>query len=144
MKGRAFYDDVSDALANFLPPKLRNFSSYCTSHNIKVWFGEVTREHYEVQSIRRRSGYELEIGFHAEYAEASENEEVLERFAASETVWRKDLGKEPEAGRFLGSQTRTWRRISEVWPQTEDPEVAVDAAERLAAYIRAFEPIRAG
>src|SRR6266851_6235571 len=49
MKGRALYDDVSDALANFLPPKLRNFSSYCTSHNIKVWYGDVTREHYEVQ-----------------------------------------------------------------------------------------------
>jgi hypothetical protein len=142
VRGRAFYDDVSDALAGFLPPSLRNFSSYRTSHNIKVWYGEQTREHYEVQSIRRRSGYELEIGFHAEYKDAETNETVVERIASESERWRKALGSQPEVGAFVGYQTRTWRRISEVWPSDDDPEIAVEAAERLAAYIRALEPIR--
>jgi hypothetical protein len=96
-----------------------------------------------VQSIRRRSGYELEIGFHAEYKDAEANEGVVERIASEERRWRKSLGKDPEVGRFIGYQTRSWRRISEVWPSDDDPEIAVEAAERLAAYIRALEPIRA-
>jgi hypothetical protein len=143
VRGRAFYDDVSDTLAGFLPPSLRNFSSYRTSHNIKVWYGEDgSREHYEVQSIRRRKGYELEIGFHAEYKDAERNDECVERIAAKEKAWRKTLGPQPEVAPFVGYQTRTWRRISEIWSELDDPELAVDAAERLAAYIRAIEPIR--
>jgi hypothetical protein len=142
VKGRTFYDDVSDALAGFLPPSLRTFSSYRTSHNIKVWYGEGTQEHYEVQSIRRRKGYELEIGFHAEHRDAERNVECVEAIAAKEKAWRKSLGAQPEVARFVGYQTRTWRRISEIWTELDDPELAVDAAERLAAYIRALEPIR--
>jgi hypothetical protein len=141
MRGRAFYDDVYDAFTGFLPPQLRDFKSYRTSHNIKVWYG-AGGEHYEVQSIRRRTGYELEIGFHSEHRDAAQNEEVIDSLAAQEKKWRKALGSEPEAGRFLGSQTRTWRRLSEVWPATDDPDVAVDAAHRLAAYICALEPLR--
>ena len=95
-----------------------------------------------MQSIRRRTGYELEIGFHAEHKEASRNREVIDLLAANEKAWRKALGSEPEAGAFIGYQTRTWRRLSEVWPATDDPEIAVDAAERLAAYICALEPLR--
>ena len=95
MKGRAFYDDVYDAFTGFLPPGLRHFASYRTSHNIKVWYG-TDREHYEVQSIRRRTGYELEIGFHAEYKEASRNEEVIELLAANEKAWRRALDEPRE------------------------------------------------
>jgi hypothetical protein len=141
MRGRAFYEDVYDAFTGFLPPTLRDFKSYRTSHNIKVWYGS-GGEHYEVQTIRRRSGYELEIGFHAEHREAQQNDEVIEALTAKEKTWRRALGAEPEAGKFLGSQTRTWRRLSEVWPATDDPDVAVDAAQRLAAYISALEPLR--
>lgn len=142
MRSRAFYDDVSDALVNFLPPHLRDFQSYRTSHNVKVWYGDAVREHYEVQSIRRRSGYDLEIGFHAEYAERDRNDAVLERFASREKAWRKQLGTGPETGPFIGYRTGSWRRLSELWPAVKDPEVAVEAAERLAAYILALEPIR--
>lgn len=142
MRGRAFYDDVSDALNSFLPPSLRGFSSYRTSHNIKVWFGQEAREHYEVQSIRRRKGYELEIGFHTEHSDADRNEDVVEGLVSIEKRWRKELGKEPEAGQFVGYQTRTWRRISELWEAVDSPDLAVEAAERLAAYIRALEPLR--
>ncbi len=141
MRGRAFYDDVYDAFTGFLPPSMRDFQSYRTSHNIKVWYGS-GREHYEVQSIRRRKGYELEIGFHAEHKEASQNQDVLDLLAGKEKTWRKALGAEPEAGAFIGYQTRTWRRLSEVWPETDDPDVAGDAAQRLAAYICALEPLR--
>jgi hypothetical protein len=146
MRGRHFYDDVSDALAGFLPPSMRAFSSYRTSHNIKVWYGDGAQEHYEVQSIRRRKGYELEIGFHAEYRDAERNDECVGRIASKEKTWRKTLGAKPEVAPFVGYQTRTWRRVSEIWtePVTNDPELAVDAAERLAAYIRALEPIRTG
>lgn len=142
MRSKAFYDSVSDALANFLPPSLRDFASYRTSHNIKVWFGEENREHYEVQSIRRRNGYQLEIGFHAEYKETARNDEVVERLVSREKNWRKALGKTPEIGNFIDYQSGTWRRISELWSDVDDLEAAIDAAERLAAYIRAFEPLR--
>jgi hypothetical protein len=54
------------------------------------------------------------------------------------------LGKKPEAGGFIGVQTETWRRLSEVWEDRVDdgPETAVDAAERLATYIKTLEPLR--
>ena len=48
----------------------------------------------------------------------------------------------PKKGPFLGRQ-KNWRRISEVWDGdglTED--AAVEAAERLGAYIEALEPLR--
>jgi len=141
VRGRAFYDDVFDAFTGFLPPDMRSFDSYRTSHNIKVWYRD-DKEHYEVQSIRRRTGYELEIGFHAEYPDAARNDELVERLSASEKSWRSTLGIKPEVGPFLGTRFRAWRRISEVWPASDDPELAVDAAERLATYIRALEPIR--
>ena len=141
MRGRAFFEDVYDAFTGFLPPTLRDFKSYRTSHNIKVWYG-TGGEHYEVQTIRRRNGYELEIGFHAEHKEAGDNESCLQRLVEKEKRWRSVLGKEPEVGAFIGTRFRAWRRISELWPASDDPEIAVDAAQRLAEYITALEPIR--
>lgn len=165
VRGRAFYDTVSGLLGNFLPPELRGFSSYFTAHNLKVWYdADDNREHYEVQvvspsavkdtktlperGVRTPKGRRappstpmLEIGFHAEHKQAEHNEEVLDRLLEREKTWRRALGSEPEVGDFLGRQ-RVWRRISELWPEEEADELAVDAAERLAAYIRAIEPIR--
>lgn len=148
VRGRAFYDTVSGLLGNFLPPELRGFSSYFTAHNLKVWYGaDDNREHYEVQVVapsvvKGAKAPMLEIGFHAEHKQAEHNEEVLDRLLEREKTWRRALGSEPEVGDFLGRQ-RVWRRISELWPEEEADELAVDAAERLAAYIRAIEPIRA-
>jgi hypothetical protein len=138
--GRPFFESVRDALANFLPPKLRGFGSYFTSQNVKLWYDEQRKEHYEVQHIARRGV--LEIGFHAEYAKRELNDEVMNRLLANEKTWRKALGDTVEAGPFIGAQSGSWRRISELWEDVEGPDAAIDAAERLADYIRVLEPLR--
>jgi hypothetical protein len=137
---RAFFEQLSDALASFLPPDLRAYGSTIGSRNVKVWYGEESYEHYEVQSLSSRR---LEIGFHAEHPIETRNDEVLATLRARERSWRRALGKEAEAGPFLGRQ-RGWRRLSEVWdgPGLGTDEAAIEAAERLARYIRALERIR--
>jgi hypothetical protein len=138
---RAFFEMVDDALHGFVPPALRDFDSHRTGMNLKVWYEE-GREHYEVQLV---SGPALEVGFHAEHKEAARNDDVLGRLVdgeKGEKGWRKALGRAPKTGAFLGRQ-KNWRRISEVWDGdglTED--AAVEAAERLGAYIKALEPLR--
>lgn len=140
---RAFFEQVAEALVGFLPPERRGFSSRSTGRNLKVWFGPEAREHYEVQILSHEGSRVLEVGFHAEHPEATRNEEVLGRLLADERRWRKTLGREVEAGRFLG-RPGAWRRASEVWdgPDLSAPETAVEAADRLAAYICALEPLR--
>lgn len=151
MKGKAFYESVADALANFLPPSLRDFDSYFTSHNLKLWYGSQRQEHYEVQVISagalrsaklKFSGPALEIGFHAEHKERALNEDVVDRLLAHEKRWRKELGKPVEVGPFIGYQSDSWRRISELWEGIEAEETAIEAGERLASYVRALEPLR--
>jgi hypothetical protein len=153
MSSRAFYEAVADALVNFLPPSLRDFQHYYTAHNIKLWYGDNRQEHYEVQHIgerflkgvkRKKSGPALEIGFHAEHREKERNEDVVGRILAKERTWRKALGADVEVAPFIYLQTGTWRRVSELWPDDGDGELAIDAAERLATYIRALEPVRQG
>jgi hypothetical protein len=143
VSSRAFYDAVADALRNFLPPSLRGFESYRTAHNIKLWFGDERREHYEVQHIRRGRGHALEIGFHAEHPSADANDDVIDRLTKRERTWRKTLGKTVEVGPFIGAQDG-WRRISELWdgPIDNDPAIAFEAAERLAQYVQTLEPLR--
>ncbi|MGZ4119640.1 MAG: hypothetical protein ACXVQY_10910 [Actinomycetota bacterium] len=145
LMARAFFEQLADALASFLPPDLRRYEAQIGGRNIKVWFGEDRHEHYEVQMLSRRAGNaRLEIGFHAEHPAATRNDDALERLRARERAWRRTLGAEPEAGRFRGRQTE-WRRLSEVWdgPGLETDEAAVEAAERLARYIEALERLRA-
>lgn len=150
---KAFFEEAADALVGFLPRDLRGFSSRTGGHNLKVWFGEEAREHYEIQMLSRAAlsaagiraaAPALEIGFHAEHPEESHNEEALAALVRREKTWRKSLGRKPAAGRFAGRQA-TWRRISEVWEggNLTGGETAIEAAERLAAYVRAFEPLRA-
>jgi hypothetical protein len=136
----AFFEEVEDLLVGFLPRALRGFESRRSSINLKLWFGE-PREHYEVQALRDGT---LEVGFHTEHREEARNDEVLARLLDGEQAWRKALGKEPEAGAFVGGRPRNWRRVSEVWelPGGLGPEAAWEAADRLAAYVVAFEPLR--
>lgn len=145
MPSRAFFENVADALVNFLPPSQRGFSHYCTSQNLKLWYGDERKEHYEVQHISSRGI--LEIGFHAEHSNRSRNEEVVAQLVASEKRWRRKLGGDVEVGPFIGAQSGSWRRVSEVWRAAHwdgDAPTAVEAAERLAEYIRTLEPIRTG
>ena len=137
---RAFFETVDDALHGFLPPALRDFDSHRTSMNLKVWYDE-GREHYEVQLV---SGPALEIGFHSEHKDQRRNDDVLARLVDSEKGWRKALGRTPQTGAFLGRQ-KSWRRVSEVWDgEGLTDDAAVEAAERLGAYIEALEPLRRG
>jgi hypothetical protein len=140
---RAFFEQVVEALVGFLPPERRGFSSRVSGRNAKVWFGAEAREHYEVQVLRRDGVPVLEIGFHAEHADASRSEEVLSRLVSEERHWRRSLGPEVETGPFLG-RAGGWRRASETWDATDlsDPGAAVEAADRLAEYIATFEPLR--
>ncbi|HVL82123.1 MAG TPA: hypothetical protein VM840_11105 [Actinomycetota bacterium] len=144
---RAFFVDVADALAGFLPPPLRSFSSSITSANLKVWYGEALREHYEVQFLSPRvvpgaDGPLLEIGFHAEHRDPADSLRAVETLVERERDWRRVLGPRPEAGPFVGVDR--WARLSELWTTQEmaGREVSVDAAERLAAYVTALEPLR--
>lgn len=153
MSGQAFFRQAEDALIGFLPPELRDFGSYTTARTLKIWYGDgdARREHFEIQSISR-SGLRaaerpeeppvLEVGFHTEHKDAARNDAVLDALAAEEGSWRAELGDAPEAGDFLGRQT-SWRRLSELWtgPSVEEPEAAIEAAERLADYIRVLVPL---
>ena len=137
---RAFFDEVADALVGFLPPHLNQFNSRRSGRNLKVWFGDDGAEHYEVQL----AGGRLEIGWHAEHRDAGRNDAALAQLTDAEPAWREALGPEPEAGRFLGRFGPVWRRVSEVWdgPGLDGPETAIEAADRLAAYVSALESIR--
>lgn len=138
---KEFFEQVVDALVGFLPPDGRDFSWRTSSRNLKVWFGDETREHYEVQLVDD----ELEIGFHAEYPDPARNDAVLERILGAEATWRRRLGREVETGEYLGRQAPVWRRASERWDGEDllEPGAAVEAAERLATYITTIEPLRA-
>jgi hypothetical protein len=141
---RVFFEQVIEALVGFLPPDRGEFSSRVTGRNAKVWFGAEAREHYEVQALRRDGAHVLEIGFHAEHPDAARSEDVLARLLSAERRWRRSLGREVQVGSFLG-RAGSWRRASEIWDAVDlsDAGVAVEAADRLAAYIAAFEPLRA-
>ena len=142
---RAFFEQIVETLIGFLPPEQSGFSSRITGRNAKVWFGTEAREHYEAQLLRRNGATVLEIGFHAEHPDSARSEAVLQRLLAGERRWRKALGEEVETGTFIGRPS-PWRRASETWDDVDfdDPGTAVDAADRLAAYITALEPLRLG
>jgi hypothetical protein len=144
----AFFELVADALVGFLPEDLAGFHHRVGWNGLKVWYGGEHREHYECQYLARpdgRPGAALEIGFHAEHPDHRKNEAALDALRAHERAWRKALGKGAEAGPFLGDRSDTWTRVSEVWVGDEvlDPDAAVEAADRLATYIEALEPVRA-
>jgi len=147
-KSDAFFEAVVDALVGFLPPELADFNHKVHWNGVKFWYGDDHREHYECQYVARPDGAPgpaLEIGFHAEHSKAAENQAVLVALTGDERRWRRRLGKEAEAGPFVGSRADTWTRVSEFWLDDEvlEPDAAIDAADRLAEYIAALEPVRA-
>jgi hypothetical protein len=137
-----FFEIVRDAFEGFVAGVGGRRNIYVHSRGLKVWFDDASREHYESQLIRVDGAVQLEIGFHAEYPKAPQNDEVLRRLLGAEPVWRPELGDDAVAGDFIGRAG--WRRISEVWP-APDAEVideAIEAAARLADYVIALEPVR--
>ena len=146
---RSFFEWVFDAFEGFAGDVAGELHSSAHRRGVKVWYDDALspntkgKEHYEAQLIRGADGdAALEIGFHAEYAKADENDAVMAKLAVDERTWRKELGKEAIAGEFLGNDR--WRRISEVWeaPDPDDPEATMEIAARLADYVIAIEPLR--
>lgn len=142
------FEVVADALRGMVPPDLGEPRCSWHRYGVKVWFGpeKATRIHYEAQVVGRKHVPEaeilaLEVGFHAEERKPDDNDALLAHLQAAESRWRKQLGKAPVAGEFLGNDG--WARVSEVWldPDLSDEELGVEVAARLTDYIEALEPI---
>ena len=140
---RSFFEWVFDAFEGFAGDVAGELHSSSHRRGVKVWYDDDKKEHYEAQLIRGADGNaSLEIGFHAEYSKAEDNDAVLAKLAVVERTWRKELGAAAVAGKFLGNDR--WRRISEVWdaPDPDDPEATMEIAARLADYVITIEPLR--
>jgi len=137
-----FFETVREAFEGFVSGVDGQRNTYVHSRGLKAWFDDDTREHYEAQLIRVDGAVQLEVGFHAEHPKAALNDAVLQRIRATEEKWRKTLGDTAVAGDFIGRAG--WRRISEVWPANETPDIdeAIEVAARLADYVIALEPAR--
>ncbi len=145
------FEEVADVVRGMAPTGLGELQLRCHRRGIKVWFGPSNppKVHYEAQVVARRhvddvDGLALEIGFHAELADESANQQTLDRLLGARKVWNRELGKECEAGPFLGRSS--WRRLSEVWldPDLDDPEMAFEVGSRLVDYLDLLEPILQG
>jgi hypothetical protein len=139
---RSFFHQVLDAFEGFVVDVEGELHSFAHRRGLKVWYDDATKEHYEAQLVRLDGGAMLEIGFHTEYPKPERNDEVLAALVEREPEWRDEVGGEPEAGEFIGSDR--WRRISEVWepPAEDDIDAAIEVAARLADYVIGLEPVR--
>lgn len=142
---RSFFHQVLDVFEGFVVDVPGELHSFAHGRGVKVWFGDANREHYEAQLVRVDGEPGLEIGFHSEYPKAPANDEVMNRLVAHEAAWRAELGAEPVAGPFLGSDR--WRRVSEVWSphgadDVDDVDAVIEVAARLADYVVTLEPLR--
>jgi len=140
--GDSFFDHVRDAAEGFVAgiPGDRHANSH--ARGVKLWFADATREHYEAQLIRDGDIEKLEIGFHAEHSNATQNDAALSHLLTLEPIWRAELGKATETGMFIGR--KGWTRISECWepPASSSIDHAIEVAARLADYVKALEPLR--
>lgn len=143
MNGRQFWEQVGDAVVGLVPAELGPCSTRHTSANVKVWFGDEGREHYEAQFLRDGG---VEVGFHAEHRSPERNDAVLGALLDAGDRWRPDLGDAVEGGEFLGVPGGPWRRLSEVRPAPSrlDVDSALEIAEHLATYAELLEPLRTG
>ena len=139
---RSFFDQVLDVFESMVGDVPGDRHATTHGRGIKVWYDDSTRVHYEAQLIRVDGQPALEIGFHTEHPNESQNEAVLAAVVAHEATWRDEIGDEAEAGVFLGANK--WRRISEVWEplDPDDVDAVIEIAARLADYVMVFEPIR--
>jgi hypothetical protein len=143
------FEQVADLARGMAPPDLGVFRERHHRYGIKVWFGPAKppREHYEAQVVGAKYVPDakvlgIELGFHAEHPNADDNDAALNRLVTTEKKWRRELGKAPVAGVFLGADV--WRRVSETWPDPDlgDPDLAFEIAARLTDYVTALEPLR--
>src|ERR1700676_4456911 len=105
----SLFEEVAEAIRGLIPPDFGEVRCQARRYGIKVWFGadRAPREHYEAQitspaGVGAASGLGLGVGFHSEPPQAVDNDRVMARLLATETRWRKVVGKEAVAGPFLG------------------------------------------
>ncbi len=141
------FDEVTDVIRAFAGGQYQPLQIRTHRRGVKVWVGSAKppREHYEAQLLARRhvdgvDGLALEIGFHAEHREESDNERAIESIARS--AWKRTLGGEAKCAPFFDAPK--WRRVSEAWiePDLEDPELALAIGSRLVDFLDVLEPIR--
>lgn len=152
---RAFFDQVDDELRGLLGPALRHYQSVRDGRLLKLWYGPPP-VHFEVQVVGPRwsplRAASLEIGLHLEHADAALNGGILAGLEESRlgadggggpgNGWARALPR-AVAGRAIGPRAAVWRRVSEfvALPGIEDPELASEAAETLAGYVRTLWPL---
>jgi hypothetical protein len=154
-EGATLFDDVAEVLPSRIPASLGPIRLSARRWGVKAWFGgpggagaRPPKAHYEAQLISARdvpdaTKYAIEVGWHSEETKEAENQAALDALVARERTWRKVVGAEAECGPFLG-RARTWRRISETWPDPDLSDLALgfEVAARLTDYITALEPVR--
>lgn len=130
----AFLRQVAEELPSHLPPKLREYEAFAWGRMYKVWYGD-KKLHFEVQFLSRR---ELQIGLHLE-ADVETNERIAGGLERRRARIRKALG--PQAK--FGSHGPRWRCVAESWTGGDltGEEAAIEAAARLADYVRALLPM---
>ena len=142
---RAFFDQIDDELRGLLGPALRSYESVRGSALIKLWYA-VPAIHFEAQVVAGRwsptRGPVLEVGLHLEDPDPAVNERRLAGLRSAEATWARLL-PDAAAGPALGPRGGAWRRVSELLECTDpdDPELASEAAERLALYVRTLWPL---
>ena len=116
-----------------VPSQFREFQWESFSFQSKLWYGNKAL-HYEIWP-RARLGT-IEIGLHFE-ADPLTNARLLGAFAANGKAIRRAL-----AGARIEEWDRGWARVWEPLPHRKPDEgLAIELAERIAAYVTSLEPI---
>jgi hypothetical protein len=129
---RDFFADVAEQLPALLPRDLRDFQTARMGGVFKVFYDD-RNQHFELWF----QGRGLEVAFHLEGGpDDAEVEDLLRRRLAR---IRKELGGEIELEPF----GKGWVHLFELWKGvSRGPDLAGEAAERLAEYVRVIEPLR--
>src|SRR5712692_8305509 len=124
---------VGALVREHVPRELRAFHYEAVSFQSKLWYGNKAL-HYEVWP-REKLGT-IEIGLHFE-ADPLTNARLLAAFRANAKTVRRAL-----TGARIEEWDRGWGRVWEPLPHRKpDALLAVELAERIAAYVSALEPI---
>ena len=130
---RDFYADVAEQLPTMLPKDLRDYQTQRMGGVFKVFYDD-RRQHFELWF--RDGG--LEVAFHLE-GRGDDDEAVLRVLELKLNATRKQLGGDVRLEPF----GRDWTHLYEHWRgASRQPELASEAAERLAEFIRTIEPLR--
>lgn len=117
-----------------LPSRLARFHSGARWQISQIWYGN-SAVHYEVW-LRERLNT-VEVGLHFE-ADPLTNARLLAAFQARDRDVRRALG----SGVRIEAWDRGWTRVWEPCAiERLDSELLASVASRMAAYVRALEPI---